>query len=527
MKSLFKQAWNGIEGINGFVLILYIVFVYFTGAVVSGRGSAIYWFIALLVGGLVGVFICPAVIRLLSKVSISVKTEKKHKKKYTPMAIKGCLFFLSLGVFLLYYSCVYPGFFSSDSFVQYEQAMSNRYNDWHPVMHTLIAFKLPLLLTGGWKGSIVLFQILCFSAVVSYSLWVILECTNLRFTICSMCFILLNPQTITIAMYPWKDVAFAIGALLVLTYALRIFVTRGIWLKKPLHLVLFVLATVLTTLFRHNAILFTAPLVLAVLLQINPKRGLILCMGIVMLYGVIKIPLYTALNVESPDQRQVETLGFPMTIIGAAVVSCPEELDAEILDFAYKVAPEEVWKEKYSFRTFNNVKWDERTDINVVEEYGAVKVLTMMVKCCKTAKLPALKSLIRLTNSIYSISDRSIDFYAPSVGAHRHGGIILLGTLLANYCHFISDNFYFMFNLGFVHLIILISALSKCRLNRLKDWKKLLFVIPMFAYNYGTTLLLTGAEDAVRFFFYTALILPILLVFIYSKDTERTREDNV
>ena len=66
-------------------------------------------------------------------------------------------------------------------------------------------------------------------------------------------------------MFPLKDVSFAIGALLLLTYALQIYVTKGEWVRKPINMAFFIVAEVLTTLFRHNAVLFTVPLIAAVL----------------------------------------------------------------------------------------------------------------------------------------------------------------------------------------------------------------------------------------------------------------------
>lgn len=526
MKDIVKHMWKYIEGINGLILALYFVFVWFTDAVVSGAGTFLYWFAALFVGGLIAIFICPIIIRCLSKVSISTN-EVFSKSRGASVKTWGIFFIISFGVLFLFYICSYPGTFSTDSVSQYEQALNNQYSDWHPVLHTLIAFKLPLMLTGGWKGSIVLFQMLELAAVIAYALSVILEYTNVGFSLFSMCYILLNPQTGGVAQYPWKDVAFAIGALLTLTYALRVFVSRGLWLKNKINMVLFICAVVFTTFVRHNAILFTVPLVLAVLLHTDFKKGLALCMGILVLYAIIKVPVYSALNVEKPDQRQIETLGLPMTLIGAAVVSTPEALDDETIEFAYRVAPAEVWAEKYSPRTFNNVKWDARTDNYVIEEYGAKKVLDIMIRSGKAAKVPTLKSLILLTNTIYSVSDTSIDYYGPAVGAKRDASVVKLGELLGYCCQFISNNFYYLFNLGFVHLIIIVSALSKCKLNQWGDWKKLLFIIPVLAYNYGTTLLLTGAEDAMRFFCYTPVIVPIILVFLYRNNIERVADENV
>ena len=76
MKAILKRAWNHLEGINGLVLTLYMAFVYFTDAVVGGKGSAMYWVVALLVGGAVSAVACPVVIRYLSRVGISTEKEK-------------------------------------------------------------------------------------------------------------------------------------------------------------------------------------------------------------------------------------------------------------------------------------------------------------------------------------------------------------------------------------------------------------------------------------------------------------------
>ena len=87
------------------------------------------------------------------------------------------------------------------------------------------------------------------------------------------------------------------------------------------------------------------------------------------------------------------------------------------------------------------------------------------------------------------------------------------------YSEFVSDKFYDLFmSLGMIHLILILSVLSKCKLSKFSDWKKIFFILPVFFYNFGTTLLLTGIEDSVRFFFYTFLLIPLLLIFIYRTD---------
>ena len=527
MKRLLKTFWHYIDGINGLVFILYTIFILSSQAILDEPYAISGVTVKVLLYAVMAVIICPVLLKWLSRFCITCCEERKG----SPLLVKLGLFLLTLGALLLHFWAYYPGGFSVDSIAQFEQAVTNRYNDWHPVVHTLLAFKLPLLLTNGSAAGTTLFQIFCFSLVIAYSLYVIWEYTNLKYVILSVCFVFLNPQTFHVAMYVWKDVALAIGVLLLLTYALRIYATKGEWLKKPLHLVLFVLATVLTTLVRHNAVLFTAPLVFAVLFYSTPKRSIILCLSIAVLLAVVKYPLYTVLEVEKPGARQVETLGLPVNIIGAAVTFSPEQVDGRTLQFAYEIAPEQVWAEKYNYGSYNQVKFDPATDNNVIEEYGAAKVLYMMAKCFKTATLTSMKSLIKLTDSIYGILHPTMTIFVPEI-AENELGIALSGSsairqVLQSYGDFVAKNLPFLFDLGVLHLILIAAILSKLRLEKLSDWKMLLFLLPVFTYNYGTSILLTEHWDALRFFYYVGVSLPTMLVFVYGKGLERKVEESV
>lgn len=531
MKTMIKKLWNGMEGLNGLILILYTVFIFTTAAIKSDNFSVLYTIVSCLGAVVFSVMFCPIILRGLSKIEIQDETLYLKSNKHA-VWISGLIFFaVSFGVFLLYYIAFYPGGFSSDSIDQYEQALRGNYNDWHPVIHTLIAFKLPLSLSRGWVGSIILFQIICFSCVLAYGLTVLLRYTNLRFTILSMCFVLLNPQTGYLAVYAFKDVSFAVTSLLVVTYALQIYATKGAWLQKPVNMVLLVVMLVLTMLLRHNAVLFVIPLILGILLCLNPKRGVVFCLGIILLFGLVKGPLYSALHVEKPDQRQVEILGLPMTVIGAAVTYSPELVDEETLEFAYKVSPKTVWEERYQYGSYNPVKWDRQTDNNVIEEYGLLKVLNMLFRTCMSAKTDALKALVCLTEPVYTVSETQLAVSIPGITVNEYGiesaGNGALQRILGEYSAFVSRNIGILFNLGFVHLLVIASVLAKFDLREWRYWKKLIFILSLFAYNYGTALLLTGFEDTKRFFYYSFLILPMLMTFIFVKEFERSTDVTV
>ena len=528
MKKETSPVWKYLEGTNGLLLILYSVFIFSTYAFVATDkiSSWIKWTILIIILSLV---ICPLVLKLVRKIQFH---QPRKSGTTTHSFLWLLLFFLiPLILFLAKYIICYPGAFSPDSIVQYSQAISNQYNDWHPVIQTLLFIKLPLLLTGGWIGSIALFQIVEFSVILAYALYTIRRHTNNLYAILAMLFIMMNPQTTNMAMYPWKDVSFAMGALLLITYTLRIYFTSGNWIKRPLNLIAFILTATLTTLMRHNALLFTIPLFIAIAFLIHWKHALVILAGVIILIAAIKIPLYSALHVEKSDSRQIETLGLPMNIIGSVATYAKEDLDEETRTFIYQVAPEEAWEESYTYGDYNSVKWDDRTNNDIIEEYGAAKVLSMAWRCINNSPNVSLKGLIHLTDAVYTVCDNYRYYDIPMIFENVYGttqqGIPKLQELNEKMTYRIYKGLPWIFMyLGSMHLVLLISALAKCRLNQWNDWKKILLILPVFLYNFGTALLLTSASDSSRFFYYTFLILPTLLIFLY-KDDERSPETTI
>lgn len=516
---------NYIDRINGIIFIVYSVIVLVADAFVAKNLHLSFFFRTVFFIIIGSIIICPFLLRFSRK--IHIQSDGVPNIKIEKMKWKIFFFLIPLSIFSIYYVAYFPGGFSPDSISQYTQAINNEYNDWHPVIQTLLAIKIPLMFTGEWIGSIVLFQIIIFSMVLSYSLYSLFIYTNKKYAIIAMLFIVLNPQTGNIVMFPWKDVSFAIGALLLLTYAMHVYFSRGEWMKKKPNMAAFILVASITTLFRHNALLFTIPLVVAVLFSVSKKRRFVIVVGILFLVSFVKIPFYSMLNVEKPNQRQVETLGVPMNIIGAVAVNDPEALDEETKEFVYKIAAKEVWEKKYSYGDYNNVKFDKATNNDVIEEYGAARVLSMMFRCLKNSPRVALMGLIKLTNVVYSISDDYLYYGLPYISANNYNikisGIPILQTINRLYTGVCNAFFpHLCVYTGFMHFILIMSILSKCKLNKWMDWQKILFIIPVFSYNFGTMLLLTGAGDSSRFFYYTFLLMPVLLAFLYKGERSET-----
>ena len=519
----FIKAWTYIGRINGLLFIIYTISILFFSLYLLVdepslliRGLLIIIMLALL--------ICPPILRRVSRISLPILVSSDSNNSHIKRIAS--FFVVSLLINLIRFFAFYPGTFSQDAISQYHQAITNIYNDWHPVFQTLFAIKLPLLLTGGWVASIALFQILLFSAVLSYTCYSIAKYTKTIYSVIIFAFITLNPQIGNFVVICVKDTTFSIGALLLAAYVLNIYFTKGKWFEKKFNTVAFIISIALTTLFRHNAILYTLPLLIAVLLYSTKKQGIIIALASIILIIGIKYPLYGALGVESPDKRQIEMMGLPMVVIGAVVKYNPNALDETTKEFVYKIADQEVWDENYSYGNYNYVKWDSRTNNDVIEEYSPLEIINMMLKCIKRSPVASTKGLVALTSPVYSIYDHRISSQPPEtkiIDYYKDYNIYTSGNeqlqkLNNTYCDIMITLFPHLFMyIGSMMFLLLCSILAKCNLRKKDDWKTILFVLPVFAYNFGTMFLLTGTYDTIRLFNYTFLVTPIMLIIVMTK----------
>lgn len=375
-------------------------------------------------------YVCPKILRRAE--SLSVKPDEGVLTRGEKVK-----FFLKcwLGAFaalFVMYLIFYPGGFDIDALSQYSQSIGRQqYGDWHPVMNTLFAFKLPLFLSGYWKGSPALFQVIVSSLSLAYMSCTLLEYANRKYARLFLIYILLNPATLNLFLLQPKDNSFSMAMLLLMVFAVRVYFTNGKWLQSFVHSVIFVVVLTAGSLFRHNAVLFTLPLFFAVSLYIKKGRAVAIFMCTIVLVYLIRYPLYDSLGVIRPGKRQIETLGVPVTIIGNAVKESPEKLDKDILEFAYSLAPEDVWREKYNIiQGFTTVKTamgfrarneEERQrlykviNVDTIEATDWRKILDMSARCFRQAPVSSLRGFLGVTSLVYSIAGPPLGRIVPTV----------------------------------------------------------------------------------------------------------------
>ena len=511
-----KKVFRYLQGIPGIILILYVQFIIDTDVYLSEFPDKAKTWLYILVF-VVSLIVCPALIRLFRRFSVRYKAVLTTKRRKT---VWFCVFLLvSAAVFGLYYAANYPGAFSADSFTQYQQTLTNQYDNWHPVFHTLLGFKLPLTLTGGWIGSIVLFQLIIFSIAAAYAAYTILRHSNIPYAVLSLTFILISPATTAMSLYPWKDIPFAITTLLAAAYAANTYFTKGEWLKKRSHIAAVVTVLVLATVFRHNALLFTIPMLIAMLLYLKRRTVIVTAVCFAAAIILIEGPLYAILNVSQPGDRQEEMLGVPVSVIGTVAAKNPGALDDDIKAFIYSVAPAESWTNGYVIGNFNTVKFRAGTNYHKIEEAGAPKVISYMFRCFAKSPKEAFAGFIAATDMVYTISgdDSHWSDVTPGIVGNNYNVTYHGNPTARNIVSFVSSRLntfmkWIFWYIGAMNLLLITAALARLKFNQKAEWKRILPVLAMLLYNFGTMLLLSG--DDFRLFYYTVLVTPVLLLLV-------------
>lgn len=467
-------------------------------------------------GAVCAVPVCFAGVYLCRKARFaSVERDLPGKKRLAVLFIV-----VALAVFtymFLWQCCYWPGSFSRDSYTQLDQVTSGHYNNWHPVLHTWLFFTLPYSIFHT-MASIVTFQLVWFSLAVSY-LFVTLyrQGCNKVFLALGCVYILANPTTIQIMLHPWKDSAMSIFSLVLFTQLIRIYATDGQWLKKWYDLAAFILFAFLTNAVRHNAILLVAPVlvVLLVFLKNARRQALISIAGVLAATLVLQGPVYSLAKVEAPDQRVVETMGLPMTILCNVYRSDPDALSPEVREFMDSLATPFDWEFYHQTGDFNPIKWYSSKNLPVIVDAAGYETLFRYTgEALRSSPRYAWQALVRLTSLVWSVSDGPGWTIGVAGGpensllAQLTNGYFDLTTLLP---------LGYLFNfVGFTLLIMLFAAVS-CVGSGLD---RAFLVLAPLAYSFGTMLLLSGQDF--RFFHCDfMLIVPLLYLFLCRERTTK------
>lgn len=472
----------------------------------------------------VSFFITTSIMKMFSEkvLGYTIGYQNSNSKIYAYI-----IFTMTIGIFAVHLAGVYPGGMSPDTAEQYSQAIGEaNYNDWHPVLHTLLFFTLPLK-TGHHLGFVVFLQLLYFSMAFSYLSYVLLVNGGTPKFVFLMCvYIWVNPFMTTYMMYPWKDIAFMIFAVLLTAYYIQVICTKGEWLFKKRNQILFAVTAVVCMTMRHNGILFVLPMFFIAACHVIKKKKVFLTTMLFLIVGVFGIRvLYVALNVERPGSRIVETVGLPVTIWCNVMQKSPEALPEGTKNFFYMLGDQEVYDAEYIAGSFNSIKWSENFDKEKINEMSYKEIIGYTAQCFWCAPQESIEALAKLTELVWGIGGED-EPITVSIIENAYG----ISYNPISYMETIANQIKSFFNIGVGKILfgshgyrLLVLWFLSCILligRRIS----VIHIIPLFFYNFGTMLLLSGRDY--RFFL---LNIPLIFptVFIMLQEQRKFNSNNI
>ena len=389
------------------------------------------------------------------------------------------------------------GWVNFDAGLQWNQVHTGQYNNWHPVVHTLIFMKLPSLLWDDYRV-VILLQIAIFAVVCSYLARTLKMCgigciARAAIMLC----ILLHPLTIFFVLTMPKDATFAIFVLLAIAATLRIMHSDGLDFRRWPTVVALVGGISIACLVRHNGILFAIPLLLVLCCKYVRKVKLDLAwpvVGILVVMGIVKLVIPCVVDVKPASQysRQyffIESAGVPLTMMGAVYVNHRDKMPRDAAEVLESIRPQEVWFDRYKLGTFNEVKYagvakltDER--IAGIKFPGWPKFAKMFCETVAIDPKLALLALTKLTEQVWNpVAFRSEDMAFPlmktGMWTCRDYIIPVLGALHIPIFGLIPI---------IVWALIGLSIYSAVK----QRYDALILTVPILCYDLGTMLLLSG-----------------------------------
>lgn len=499
----------------GFALLLvYVEAVVLFQNVYVGSTSPIF----LGLSALAAVPACFAGVSLCKKMRITPAVRSTCAKSSRLVAAGG--FLLTLAIMLIAQLAFFPGSFGNDNLVQLEQVYSGNYSNWHPVLHTWLFFTLPLkLVPQHWF--IVTCQLIWYSLAMGYLLYVLSTSGSPRWLLVITWFLIVcNPNSIDLMLYPLKDSAMTIFCIVLFAYLVRIYLSRGQWLKKPLHLLLFALFAFLTMGMRHNAVLLIAPIFLFLLIFFPSVRhqtciSTSVLLSLFLLWHNAVLPLA---NVEIPGQRPVELVGLPMTILCDIYAEAPDTMPEDVRNFMSTLAPEEAWP-RYSSGNFNSIKWADSDLTDKVNAQGIGTILSYTFQSAVRTPKTALKAFVNLTHMVWGYDDTRGFTMGEAIGANSLGiqsqynpTLKFFFTSWRQACNQGILKYAFTL-LGPTIALLLFLAVSQLGGGNLPA---VFLVLAPMCHHFGTMLLLSG-QDYRFFHMHFVSLIPIIYIILTNK----------
>ena len=262
------------------------------------------------------------------------------------------VFTIIVSIWCLYLIAYFPGFMSPDSIDQWNQAVTSNYNDWHPVIHTLIIKLLMSIWNNPALYSIV--QIIVSSLIFAYSM-AFLSKRGVRDSIILIISVLyaFSPSNAVYSITMWKDIPYSYLLLLLTTYIADMICNKhSFWEKSNLFLGIILF---LTCTMRHNGVVVYVLSILFILYftiknRLNIVKPLLTVLFSITILVLYKGPVFKKLEV-TPNPKGLK---FNAPIHGiASLVHHEKDLSDETKELLEDIMPLSAWNELFYYYSTN------------------------------------------------------------------------------------------------------------------------------------------------------------------------------
>lgn len=260
-----------------------------------------------------------------------------------------------LAASMVMFIAFYPAAMTPDSMAQWEQAKTQEFTNWHPVMFTWTI----MFLTKIWDspGSVALFQIALLAVTMGY-LGYLMKRFNIHSAIIWVVLIgaALVPMNSILSITIWKDVTYSISLLFFSLLMILLVKTNGEETKKLSFMALFLISSFVLVFFRHNGfpVFVITMIVVLIMYRHTWKRLLPAALVIIVIHQIITGPVYTKLDVVDSDPQ--EALSIPTQQIANIVVN-NGDMDEDQRAYVNSLMALEKWPEKYNPYSVDPIKF--------------------------------------------------------------------------------------------------------------------------------------------------------------------------
>lgn len=303
----------------------------------------------------------------------------------------------AIAIFTIVLLAYWPGILVSDSMVQWNQAQTGVFDDWHPAYNTIYIF----LLTKIWNnpGFVLFIQCLIMSLTVGYFFSRLDKYykVNKYFLLISSAIFAIIPLNFNFAVTLLKDTMYSTFVILLTAFVIDI-VNDKEFFNKKLKCTILLIVCLLISLFRHNGILVVALTGIVLIIIYRKKLTPYIIFGSwLVIYLVMTTIGFKILNIM--PNSYANKYGPVSHIMARMLNTEGVEFSEEDMEILSKYVDVEKLK-----TTYNQYNMDYSINSQNIEELknGGNEYLKFGIKKSMEYPIVVIKHYIKLTSFLYS-----------------------------------------------------------------------------------------------------------------------------